>query len=434
MNRRFLRNVLFASAVGFGILSGPSSAQETASFPSDGAAPTSVQHGWRERDTLTGDWSGKRSELRGAGVMIDSRLSQFYQGFVEGDDANSDFKYGGKLDFQVRTDLSKFGFWDGLSFMLKGELNYGQTANGTGGVMVPVNSALAFPGMDGADAFDITNFYFGQKFGDSVSVVFGKMNMIDFASTKPFMGGAGIDGFWNTTFTAPPSGLVPPYLFGVIMSARTDIATYGLWIYDPNDVVNTSGLENPFADGVTIRANVDFQVTFAGLDGHQGFTALYSTYPGTDLESPDLSIPPYPPGSPNTKDSRNYFAYSFDQKLYQAGVNSTEGIGIFGQFGISDGNPTRLYWSALGGISGRGMIPGRSEDNWGIAYYYDRISPHLTDALALIKTINDERGFEAFYNFALAPSVTFGTDLQIIEPAFDDSTAMLFGLRLVTTF
>jgi hypothetical protein len=36
--------------------------------------------------------------------------------------------------------------------------------------------------------------------------------------------------------------------------------------------------------------------------------------------------------------------YSFDQYLYQPCKDSKEGLGIFGQFGIWDGNPSRLYW------------------------------------------------------------------------------------------
>ncbi|MGD0624733.1 MAG: hypothetical protein ABSB32_08440 [Thermodesulfobacteriota bacterium] len=42
--------------------------------------------------------------------------------------------------------------------------------------MVPVNTALQFPGMEGADAFDLSSVYLGQTFGDSVSLLAGKIN------------------------------------------------------------------------------------------------------------------------------------------------------------------------------------------------------------------------------------------------------------------
>jgi porin len=223
-------------------------------------------------------------------------------------------------------------------------------------------------------------------------------------------------------------------MLGAILSVRTDYANYGLWIYDPIDVVNHSGLDHPFSEGVTIRANVELPVSIGGLEGHQGFAALYSTYKGTDLENPGFELPSLPVGTPNTKSERYYFAYSFDQTLFRRGGNSKEGIGLFGQFGISDGNPTRLHWSALAGISGHGMIPGRRDDNWGLAYYYDTISPHLIDAVAPAITITNESGFEAFYNWSIAPWVTLGADVQVINPGLSSSRNVFLGLRLVTRF
>ena len=257
---------------------------------------------------------------------------------------------------------------------------------------------------------------------------------MDLAATKPFMGGAGIDSFWNLTFAAPPTGLVPPYLFGAMLSVRTKPANFGLWVYDPNSVINKSGFEDPFSNGVTIRGSVDFPVTIGGLGGHQGFVALYSTESNTDLSDIGVNaLPPFPPGTPDTKDSNYYFAYSFDQYLYQVSEDSKEGFGLFGQFGISDGNPSRLYWSALVGIGGTGLIPGRSRDNWGIAYYYDAPSPDLKDSLPLAG-IKDEQGLEIFYNFAVTPFFTVGLDLQVINPSLGEHTAILPGLRCVTRF
>jgi porin len=127
--------------------------------------------------------------------------------------------------------------------------------------------------------------YPGQRFGDAVSLVFGKINIIDVAAGSPFRSGAGIDAFWNIVFAAPPSGTVPPYLFGALLSGRTAAATFGLWVYDPNSVVNKIGFEEPFTDGVTFRGSVEFPVTIAGRSGQQGFVALYSTKDGTDLEA-----------------------------------------------------------------------------------------------------------------------------------------------------
>lgn len=389
---------------------------------------------WLARDTLTGDWAGRRTWLKEHGLTLAPRLTQFFQGLAAGD-GDHDSKYGGKADLMLNADLSKMGLWNGFSVTVHAEYNFGETINGAGGTLVPPNTAFTFPGMKDADAFDLSSVYFQQQFGDSVSLLFGKINMMDLAAKKPFMGGAGIDAFWNLTFVAPPTGVVPPYLFGALMTVRTEPAIFGLWVYDPSSVVNKTGFEEPFANGVSFRGSVDLPVTIAGLSGRQGLVALYSTEQGTDLDDiGDTFLPPFPPGSPDVKDDNYYFAYSFDQALYRGSENSKEGFGLFGQFGISDGNPSRLYWSALVGIGGTGLIPGRSRDNWGIGYYYDAPSRDLQDSLSAVLTIRDEQGVEIFYNFSVTPWLTVGVDLQVIDPSLGKDTAVFPGLRSVTRF
>lgn len=388
---------------------------------------------WVERDTLTGDWAGRRVWLKERGITLAPRLTQFYQGLAAGD-GDREYEYGGKADLMLNANLSKLGFWNGFSVTVHGEYNFGESINGAGGVVYPPNTALLFPGLEGSDAFDLSSVYFQQRFSDSVSLTFGKINMIDLAAMKPFMGGAGIDSFWNLGFAAPPTGVVPPYLFGALMSVRTEPATFGLWVYDPTSVINKTGFEEPFAAGVTIRGSVDFPVTIGGLSGRQGFVAIYSTESGTDLSDiGDSFLPPFPQDDPDIKDGFYYFAYSFDQYLYRVSENSKEGFGLFGQVAITDGNPNRLYWAAVVGIGGTGLIPGRSRDNWGIGYYFNAPSRDLKNALPLL-TIEDEQGIEVFYNFEVTPWLTVGADLQVIDPSLGKDTAIIPGLRSVTRF
>ena len=76
------------------------------------AAPTNT--GFFERDTLAGDWGGARTWLKERGITVKPRLTQFYQGMASGD-GDHDFEYGGKADLLLNADLSKLGFWKGLS-------------------------------------------------------------------------------------------------------------------------------------------------------------------------------------------------------------------------------------------------------------------------------------------------------------------------------
>lgn len=394
---------------------------------------TAPPPGWLERDTLTGDWDGARSWLNDYGITLKPRLTQFYQGMPSGD-GDHGFEYGGKTDLLVNADLGKLGFWDGFSMIVHAEYNYGASVNGYGGTIALVNTALYFPGIEGADRFDMSSVYLAQKFGDSVVLLAGKINIIDIAATRPFAGGAGIDSFWNVVFVAPPSGTVPPYLLGALLSVKTEVATFGLWVYDPNDMANQNILHYAFDGGVTVRGSVEFPVTIAGRGGHQGLVASYSNKSGTDLSTLDnLFIPHWPQGF-DTKSDRHYFAYTFDQYLHQSEANPKEGFGLFGQLGISDGNPNRLYWSGHVGVGGTSFIPTRNRDNWGLGYYYAAPSTDLKDSLAPIETIRNERGWEVFYNFGVTPWLTLGADLQIINPSLASTTAIFCGLRTVIRF
>jgi porin len=384
------------------------------------------------RSTLTGDWGGLRPSLAESGVTVKPRVSLFYQGLTSGDGGDV-LEFGGKADLMLHADLSKLGFWDGLSLNVHFEYNFGDSVNQRGGTLIPVNTALQFPGIQGADRFDVSSFHFEQKFGDGVSLKLGKINLIDLYAGKPFQGGAGIDSFWNLTFAAPPSGTVPAYLLAAMLSVRTEPATFGLWIYDPTSVVNKSVFDKPFADGVTIRGSVEFPVTIAGRTGQQGLVATYSTKNGTDWGTLDDVIIGAASAA-GIKNDRYYFGYTFNQYLYQSNENPNEGVGLFGQVGISDGNPNPLYWSGFIGVGGTGLIPGRSRDNWGFGYYYDAFSGELKESLATVQKMRNERGWETFYNFAVMPWLVLGADVQVIAPAFAARTAVFAGLRTVIRF
>ena len=443
MRRRIINiEVLLAVAVmifaaGFSTAFAEEQAAPTRSSGDDttpASTETAPQPGWLERDTLTGDWGGGRTWLKEHGITLKPRLAQFYQGLTSGEGDHS-FEYGGKADLLLNADLSKLGLWKGLSLTVHAEQNFGQSVNFRGGALLPVNTALMFPGIEGGNAFDLSSVYFGQTFGDSVSLRLGKLNLIDLYASKPFQGGAGIDSFWHLTFAAPPSGTVPAYLFGALLSVKTKPVTISVWVYDPNSVVNKSGFDQPFHEGVTIRSSFEFPVTIGGLVGHQGFVATYSNKNGTDFETLDDVLLPSPtPGTVGIKNNRYYFGYTVNQYLYQSKRNPKEGLGLFGQFGISDGNPNPLYWSGFGGVGGTGLIPGRSRDTWGVGYYYDALSDPLKDAVSLIRPMRNEGGWDLFYSFSVTPWLDLGADLQIIKPSLAEDRAVFTGLRTVIRF
>jgi porin len=103
------------------------------------------------------------------------------------------------------------------------------------------------------------------------------------------------------------------------------------------------------------------------------------------------------------------------------------------------------------GAGGKGIIPGRPLDQFGIGYYYiDVKSPEITGVLGRTREfLRDESGFEAFYNIAITPWMQLTPDIQVIRPSQKEvidrvglitvdrkkvHTATVLGLRLQMLF
>jgi porin len=110
--------------------------------------------------------------------------------------------------------------------------------------------------------------------------------------------------------------------------------------------------------------------------------------------------------------------YNFDQYVYEPKKGSGEGVGLFGRFGASDGNPNFMHFFYSLGIGGKGVIPGRERDRYGLGFYFIDISnPTLQGPFRTVKLLRDEYGFEAFYNVAITPWLLLTPDIQIVRGA-----------------
>ena len=63
----------------------------------------------------------------------------------------------------------------------------------------------------------------------------------------------------------------------------------------------------------------------------------------------------------------------------------TAGCGV--SFGT--GSPTPIDWTAIGGVGGTGLIPGRPDDHWGIGYFYYNISEEFRDSIRQSRYMGD---------------------------------------------
>jgi porin len=423
-----------------------------------------------DRSTLTGNWGGARDDLAARGITITPSVTQFYQGPTAGN-TDHEFAYGGKAEAFLNIDFAKLGLWNGFAAQVHGEYNFGKTPGSVGGTTIPNNTAMAFPWQNQSGG-DLTSVYFSQRFGSNLTILAGKIDMIDlYSAGQKFNGGRGIDGFWNTALAAPPSGTLPASMFGAITSLKVDPLKFSVWVYDPKETLNRTGLEDPFGDGVWVRGSVDLSSKPFGLPRRDTLAASTSNEKGTDFTTlPDLGkfadtadfrealirafitralwgqdaqiyLPPQLQQSPpSEKRGRYYFSYSFEQTLWQSSADPKEAWGLFGQVAFSDGNPNSTKWSALGGIGGTSPLQGRSYDRFGVGIFYYSNAKELKQHLDPLINLGDEYGAEAFYNLAITKWFRVTADLQVIAPAIksqliapgttaDNSTVVFLGLR-----
>jgi len=416
-----------AAATWIAVISTP--AQEAANGNSSNPvqAPDSI---WT-RPTLGGDGLGLRPRLKEYGVAVGLELTQFGSGMVAGE-GSKDWQYGGKLDLYLTLDGAQAGLWKGLFIGVRGEQNYGQDLNGFGGALIPNNASLAFPGPGEGDlGVEIT-----QKFSDTVALKFGKLNMVDAAKATPIKGGGGIDTFMNTALAVPPTGLIPPEIFGAFLNVSAKPVSYALGVYDPISAAQRTGFERPFSEGVSFRGSATLAAKPFGLQGFYGVKAMFSTMEGLDLRSiPDLLLPPASAAALATRSHPYYLGFSVQQYLYQEANDPKRGWGLFAEFGFSDSNPTPQQWAGLFGLGGTSPLPGRGNDRCGVGFFRNSLSDDLVDALRPILQLRDEQGLEAFYNVAVTPWLRLTVDIQWVRPALDSYPDVVFAtLRANTKF
>ena len=143
--------------------------------------------------------------------------------------------------------------------------------------------------------------------------------------------------------------------------------------------------------------------------------------PGPILEgilerfAPELLNPVQPA---NTTSTTWAAIYGFDQYFWQPAGDPKRGIGMFFNFGVSDGVANPVKYSYMVGIGGNGVVPGRPDDNFGIGWARTQFSnnfvPLLRERFDL--GLEQEDVVEAFYNAAITKWLRISLDLQVINP------------------
>jgi porin len=391
-----------------------------------------------ERPVLTGDWWGHRSSLRDHGLTWEIYSTQFAQGVSSGGLQHA-LEYDGRADYLLHVDGQKLGLWQGLFIDLHGETNYGQSANGLTGALMPINTAALFPVPQPSTA--LTGVKVTQALSEQFVVFAGKINILD-GFDQPFTGGArGVSGFMNTAMLVPIVALrTMPYSslgggFAVLKDLQPVVT---VMVLDPNNTPTVSGFQTLFDRGMVLVGMANLPTNFLDRPGHQGFGFTYSNSKYTDLSDLPFYVADrlrgeFPP-LPQKTGSWSLF-YMFDQAIYVDPSDAKRSWGVFGNLGLADGDPSPVRWAANIGVGGSSPLRSRKLDTFGVGYYYVGASQNLIDLAPRILPLRDEHGVEAFYNVGITPWCHLTSDVQVVTPIRDRvTTSLVYGMRLKIDF
>lgn len=432
--------------------SGPGSPPEQPPAP-EGILPIPDYTGdiWTRR-ALLGDLNGARTDLAEAGIQFGIDWSNTFQSVVTGG-RDPGGAIGGALDFNLSLDLMRMGLVPGAVVKMRGESRYGESVNTDAGPLLPVSTDMFLPlasgGADQSIPFTLTTLSYTQFLSESFGLFIGKFDTFD-GDPNEFASGRGLTQFQNLNFIFTPSPLLTvPYSTlgaGFFVAPTRDISVSAT-IMNTSDSSTTTGFDD-FGEGWTVAAEAQFQHRLGHLPGGFNVGGSYAwdndfaTIGRRFVFNPGEGVTP----SPGEDDSWAMYVSGWQYVFVEDpaavknqpvnlldGAPDHQGVGLFARFSFADQDTNPVEWSASFGVGGRGIIPGRDNDLFGLGYYY--IEAQQTRLATVLAADDSNQGFEAFYNIALTPAAGLTFDAQIVEPVSDArDTAVVLGMRLVLRF
>ena len=313
----------------------------------DGTGAQSYSGNVFSRSTLSGDWVGSRNDLAAKGVTFDASMTQVTQGVGDGGKDGS-WQYGGRGDLTVHLDTQKLGLWPGGFVTAEVEGNWTDSVNSSTGGINPANSNQLYP-VPGGDNVGVPNLSIAQFVSHYAGVVVGKLQTVTIGDVNEFAHGKGDRQFLNLAFNINPTLLTVPYsTLGagaiVLPTADPEEAALNAMVLSATGKASTNGFDN--LNGAIFTAGGRVRTNFFGRTGHQLVAGLYSNKTYTSIDQ-RVAFELGRPGLGNTRSQTlatqggSWAAYyNFDQFLYETDKDAGNGVGLFGRFGASAGNPS----------------------------------------------------------------------------------------------
>jgi porin len=394
---------------------------------------------WR-RATLFDDPGGWRSRLYDYGFTLDAQLTQVYQGVVSGGNANGNGhgEYNGLFEANLTFDTAKAGLWSGGLFILTEQTSFGDPLKNQAGNLSPVNATALWP-KPHDDSSVLMEYLLVQALPLNTVALVGRLDPSNYLDQNSFSSTSD-NQFLNVSMNSNP-------LFGRFLTYSTYAAifmtkvtegltlAYGAWT--PKTAPGDYGGN---WDDYGVAVYPIFKYNAFNHPGMIQAILAYTSKDATDVGNPRL-LPGLATGNLPTKSDNWIVELSGEQYFWEpkgASVPRAQegrkedfhvatkdfaanrpGIGLFYRFSYTpeDRSAYNIYLS--GGVGGRGVLPGRPYDRFGVGPYWLKESSDLNKQPGNL--LGDEVGVEAFYNFAITPYVQLSLDAQWISQGIRSS-------------
>ncbi len=386
-------------------------------------APTSL---W-ERDRLTGDWGGLRSDLESQGLTLGGEYIAEFTSVIDGGiDANDSIRNLFTLDAEL--DLE-------TAFGVKGGTFFAQylSVNAERGGSRDAGDLQVFSNIENDRSLDVLyELWYEQLFlGDRVRVKIGK---IDANSEFAFVEAAGefansSAGFSPAIFVFPsyPDPATSVNLFATLIRQDAFEWTIGYGLYDGAAGVDgvPTGTRGPSTFFDSDRSNDYFHIAQTDFkwDARARLTLGAWRHTG-DFARFDGGVEDETTGFFATGELR---VFAPDAARDEA---SEHGIYLFGQYAWADEDVSEVAQHFGAGAVWRGMFASRPDDSAGLYVSFADLSDDAGFE-------DDELALDAYYRFQLAPAVFVQPEAQhILRPSGDPGIgdALIFGLRVGVSF
>ena len=438
----------------------------TAEDPSPPPKTTHAPPGFWERDTLTGDWGGLRTELEQAGIKFGlQEESELWVNTLGG--LKRGATYNGLTAASLSLDLDKLAGWAGASifvnvFQIHGR---GPSANLVGNMQLVSN-------IEATRATKLYNLWLEQVLlNERLNIRLGQEGSNDEMMVVP---SAAL--FLNSSFGFPalpaavlPSGgpnypMATPFVR--VRYRATDSITLVSAVYNGDPAPpGTGDPQQRDKYGTAFRLN-DHVLVFnelwyttdkilPGLSGLYKLGAWYHSASFADQEFDQFGVPLASPASNGIarQDGKGYALYGImDQMVWRRSGTKDQGISLWLQVqgAPGDRNLSNLFIEA--GMTWKAPFPGRDNDAFGLGMSYQGISPAARrfsrDVVFFTGSgtpyLGNETVVEATYLYQITPWWTMQPDAQyIVNPGAGIGSnpgakplrdAFIIGVRATITF